>query len=152
MCIRDSINAEYGEISRCAMSTAKEASIPLQATLASGIRRPVSHTEATLKNEAEAYGITGAMPNRAMFNQWTKANIQNLTENPDNRATLVTLGKTMAIMGVLPLMGFFLVYRVCVDLIGVGMDAALAIGGVVAVVLVNAVSLGYSSHPGWLEK
>eukprot|EP00658_Telonema_sp_P-2_P062019 TRINITY_DN5067_c0_g1_i2.p1 TRINITY_DN5067_c0_g1~~TRINITY_DN5067_c0_g1_i2.p1 ORF type:complete len:134 (-),score=21.95 TRINITY_DN5067_c0_g1_i2:352-753(-) len=126
--------------------------VPVHATLTAGLGRKTSHTEAAIAKEAEMLRIRGTIPSRAMLNQWTRANINKITSVPDNQKTLMTLAKTMAIMAVLPLGGFFISYRLCVDVFGAGMDRALAIAGILAVILVNMVSIGYAYYAGWLEE
>merc|ERR1712166_1295210 len=114
-------------------------------------KRHESHTEKALKADAEIVKIDGIMPNRKMYDLWSRKNAELLLSDPENKKTFMLLLKTMAVMGIVPLLSFYVVFKSSQIVLGVTMDTALTLAGLTAVVMVNIVSIGYAYYAGWLE-
>lgn len=108
--------------------------------------------EDAIVKEAKILRIPDAEPSFEMLSRFNSANVKALMSDAGNKQVIGTLGFVSVIMLTFPILAFFVTYIVAKFAFQAATNHAVTASGVVAVIAVNVVSLGYVYYAYCVEE
>jgi len=108
--------------------------------------------EDALYNEAKVLRVPAAEPSFEMLSRFNSVNIKALLSDKGNKQVIGTLGFVSVIMLTFPVLAFFVAYAIAKLAFQAATNNAVTAAGVVAVIAVNVVSLGYVYYAYCVEE